>query len=77
MMCSMNQPLKIEKNVPIPAGRLGRNAWAETIRSMKPGDSLVLPKDRAESFRTSSRYHGKKVIVRSISETEARVWIKP
>jgi hypothetical protein len=35
--------LKIEKGIPIP-GR--RNGFSETLRKMKPGDSVLLPRDR-------------------------------
>lgn len=68
----MSEAIKIERGVPIPA-KVSRG-MAGTIKSMEVGDSIVLPKGKANSIRATAFNLRMKMVVRRINDTEVRIW---
>lgn len=69
----MNE-FKIEKGIPIPPRNRLAIGVAPTLRAMKVGDSVVLPKSTSTYICHSAKDAGIKVTQRRISDTEIRVW---
>lgn len=65
--------MKIDKNVPLPATPL--NSIVGTLKQMNVGDSIVIPTNKMDSWRTRAAHMGLSIISRSISATERRMWI--
>ena len=70
----MNAP-KIEHNIPIPANIGSRaGSMANTLCKMAIGDSVVINKAKAPSWRCVAYRLKVKVAIRDISATEVRLW---
>jgi hypothetical protein len=69
--------MNIEKNIPIPDDtRVGYGSVKRTLEQMEVGDSVVVPKEKVNYWRSVASVRGIKVVVRRISESECRVWKK-
>jgi len=64
------EEIKVEKGVPMPSSA----SMTGKIRSLKIGDSFVVPRYKAPSMWGLAKRAGIKIAQRSISETEARIW---
>lgn len=69
---------KIEKGVPIPpkrTGREGRGLLNITMRNMEVGDSILLPiRDARTKATTIARRIGIEITQRQVDDENARVW---
>lgn len=77
----IENPLKIEKGIPIPTSKTGgpNSEFRSLIKQMKPGDSILFNKyDRANYASSVIRKLGWKSTVRIVSgnmeDGEYRVW---
>jgi hypothetical protein len=70
-MSKTNTLPKIEKGIPMPEKL---NNVKVILDAMQVGDSVLLSKKQAASFRGAAWIHGIKVATRKVSETEMRVW---
>jgi len=67
--------MNIETNIPIPQRLHG--SQRDTLEKMKPGESFVCPYSESPGWRSSASHMKKKLIIRKISPTEARIWLAP
>lgn len=68
----------IEKGIPVPERLLtrGRYRWAELLKMMKPGDSIVLTKHAAKRFQERVwKLSGLSVVTQKVSHAEVRCWL--
>lgn len=66
---------KIEKNIPIPPQRYGRNDTAQqTVLDMQVGDSVLVDKSKAAYFYVLGKKHNKKMVTRKVEPKKMRVW---
>lgn len=68
----IDKVMKIEKNIPIPPRKSGLISL--TLREMKVGDSIVIPKSQDTSWRTAAMRLKMDIVTRKISDTETRLW---
>lgn len=73
-MSETNKPPKIESDIPAPTDRSRGNKYAELLRSMKNGDSVLVDTKFGRNLRTTAWIHKIKVATRTVSKTEMRVW---
>jgi hypothetical protein len=67
--------IKIEKGIPVPP-MMGKDSGEITriLKSMKVGDSIVIPLNLRIRTYGSARYHKIKIVTRTINRDTARVW---
>lgn len=65
--------MKIDKNIPLPAAPA--NSIVSTLKRMNVGDSIVIPANKMDSWRTRAAHMGLSIVSRPISATERRMWI--
>lgn len=65
--------IKIEKNIPVPTMR--KSGLTASMAAMEVGDSFLIDKlSRTLIYPTGRRLLPKKFSVRTVSDTELRVW---
>jgi len=64
---------KIEKGIPIPTRQNGE--WGKLIDTMKPGDSVVVPRGKDQTIRSAAKIHGAMVTLRAIDVSKVRMWL--
>lgn len=69
----MNDMPKIEKNIPLPDKKSGKNI--RLLKSMEVGDSFVIEIKSRSSFLISAAREGIKITTRSIGNGKIRVWL--
>ncbi len=68
--------MKIDKNIPIPPIKQGVGGGiTSTLRSMKAGESFVIPINSRAVVTSCARSAQIKIITRTISPTQLRVWV--
>lgn len=70
---NMNKPIKIEKGIPIAAHPIW-GGQTKLLRSMQVGDSFVVPKTKRNGIASCAKSAGIKIVTRSISGAEIRIW---
>lgn len=66
---------KIQKNISLPdRQRRGTKDILDILDEMTIGDSVVVPRSQRDRWTSASYRHQIKIITRSISDTEIRVW---
>lgn len=63
----------IEHGIEMPQRGKCKSEFA-VLLDMKPGDSILVPVKKMTHWRQAATARGLKVTVRSVSETEARLW---
>ena len=63
---------KIYKNVPVPPRK--RSSIKQLLERMESGDMVLVTKNQAQSMRNIAYKHGHKVVTRTASKNEVRVW---
>lgn len=70
--------VKIEKGVPLPETRgnsKSNQGYGNALRTMSVGESFVAPKTIRQAFSTIAKNAGVTITLRTISDTEIRVWL--
>ena len=65
------EKIQIEKGIPIPDRGTGFTA---TMKKMEVGDSIIVVGKSNSTIHTVARNIGIKIAIRTVSETELRVW---
>lgn len=66
---------KVEKNIPIPKMLNGSNALKYPWKTMKIGDSFLLPKGKSnKGMGTCARQQGLTIKTRTVENGQVRVW---
>lgn len=75
------EKLVVAKGVPIPEpnrSKKGETRWDELFAKLKPNDSVAIPREYAsainKAMQVRAKAKGEKFVLRTVSETEARVW---
>jgi hypothetical protein len=73
-MSKTNTLPKIQSDIPAPTDRSRGNKYAELLRSMKKGDSVLVETKFGRNLRSTAWHQKIKVATRTVSKTEMRVW---
>jgi len=69
----VSDEVKIECDIPVPL-RKKYVKWADLLKEMKEGDSVLLPIPKCQSFRHSARGSDYRIVTRMVSPTHMRGW---
>lgn len=64
---------KIEKGIPVPPRKAHRSMRA-FMEALESGDSFLVEKSKADSFKTVASRLKIKIAQRDVSETHRRIW---
>lgn len=71
MKMNVKMKVNIETGIPLPESR---GVVVQTLEKMNHGDSIVIPLEKVNTWRSLASKNKIGVVTRKVSDTEIRIW---